>query len=154
MVSSGDWSTKLKFNVETSNDPRGVQFSDRGPARTGPVLFGPVFGPSFCRIRSSVRSRVGPVGPGDRTDGPNLGNIFLFFFARMGGGMVVRDGTVCPCPEIWEGTTVPSGTARPCQILKTRPVQFGPRSTPSPNFSLWSRPVRSGPVRSWIDAQA
>jgi len=86
-----------------------------------------------------------------------LGNIFLFFFAQIGGGMVVCVGTVCPCPEIWGGTTVPFGTARPCQIPRTRPVliglvrsgpgiaPFGPQSTPSPDFDLRSRPVRSGP---------
>ena len=37
-----------------SQSIRGVQFSVQD--RTGPVLFGPVFCPDFCQIRSSVRS--------------------------------------------------------------------------------------------------
>jgi len=74
--------------------------------------------------------------------------------------MVVRIGTICPCPEILGSTAVPFGTAIPCQFSRTRPVlivpiqsgrvqdQSGPRSAPSLDFSLQSRMVRSGLVRS------
>ena len=62
------------------NTTRGVHFSVRdrtGPRtssdRTGPVLFGP----DFCQIQSSVRSRVGP------DQWTEIEQFYLFIFARM-----------------------------------------------------------------------
>ena len=83
---------------------RGAQFSVRdrtrprtGSDQTGSVLFGPVFDPGFCWIQSLVRSQVGPVGPVDRMDGPNLSNIFLFFCSD--GGTTGRPWRVLPASQ-------------------------------------------------------
>jgi len=136
---------------------------DRGPAwtgpdRTGPVQFGPVLGPPNFLIRSSVRSRSGPVdrwtGPVDR----------IKWVARS-----------CPsarpdrAPKKIGGTAVPCGTGTPCHfsalsIPRTGPVRSGPgfdRSGPvqdrsqtgpvlGPDLDPYSvlGPDRSGPVRS------
>ena len=102
---------------------RGVHFSVRdriGPARTGPVLFGPVLGPDFCQIRSGpeLDRSVWWIGLVER----NWGNLFIFF-ARMEAARLCRvarvDRTclsslfIFDLPSFSTGTAVPSGTGRP-----------------------------------------
>ena len=139
----------LVWEGDTCN--RSVQFSIRdrtgprtGSDRTGLVLFGPVFDLGFCQIRSSVWSRVGP------DQWTEFGQYFSFFCPdwrwhdrACWHGLPVPWNLRGHGRAFWHGQTVPNAQD------KTGPDWSDPRSTPSPDFDL-----RSRPVRSWTDAQA
>ena len=133
---------------------------DWGLARTEPGHFGPVLGPRNFHIRSSVRSRSGPVDrikwvarscPSTRADrAPQKKRVHR----TKRGGTVVPLSTVWQCPQKkrWHGQPVPLFCLVHAQD-RSGPgfARSGPRSVPLPLFGLRSRPVRCGPIWSWTE---
>jgi len=139
---------------------RGVQFSVRdriGPRTGSDRTQSDLTGPLRCGLRSKLlpNSVFGPV-PGwtDRTGGPDrwieFGQYFSFFFCpdwRWHGracwhGLPVSSNLRGHSRAFWHGQTVPNSQD------KTDPDRSDPRSKPSPDFDLQSRPVWSdlGPI--------